>query len=195
CDYSFKFFPGEEFSADHTIFTEPEQREQQLLWINALGEIFKSIAPPELILRPVEFPLSSDTPGIELLEELLYGFCRRLCAEGDTAGSWVIKKIRLAVQDRKGSAISVEECAEKLNCSTGHLRTLVKQETGSTTKEIIDRERIKIIRQLLVYSNISISEMAKKTGFSDVIYFERFFKKYCGETPRIFRKRSKENIL
>ena len=195
CDYSFKFFPGEKFSAEQVIFSEPEMRESQLIWINALGDIFKSIVPPELIRRPVEFPISSDTPGIELIEELLYGFCRRLCDTGSSRESWMLKKIKMMVQSRKGRPVSVQECAKELNCSTGYLLSLVKKETGLSTKEIIDRERIKAARQYLAYSDISISALAEKMQFSDLIYFERFFRKYSGETPREFRKRSKENAF
>ena len=175
CDYSFKFYPGVDFSASQTVFSEPEMREQHLIWINALGDIFKSVAPPELIRHPVEFPLSADLPGTELLEELLYGFCRRLCSGNAATDSWLLKKLRLMVQSRKGRAISVAECARKLNCSAGHLRLMVRKETGFSTKEFIDRERIKIAKQLLTWSNISITILAEKMGFSDLIYFDRFF--------------------
>ena len=61
---------------------------------------------------------------------------------------------------------------------------------GISTKEFIDRERIKTAKQLLTWSNISITHLAEKMGFSDLIYFDRFFKKYSGETPGAFRKRS-----
>lgn len=191
CDYSFKFFPGDEFSADQVIFSDPEMRKMQLVWINALGEIFKSIVPPELIRRPVEFPISPDTPGIELIEELLYGFCRRLCDKSNSGESWLLKKIKLAVQSRKGKPLTVSECAGEFNCSSGYLLSLIKKETGLSTKEIIDRERIKIARQFLAYSDITVSQLAEKMGFRDLIYFERFFRKYCGETPSAFRKREK----
>lgn len=190
CDYSFKFYPGTDFTVSQTVFSAPEMREQQLIWINALGDIFKSAAPPELIRHPVEFPLSADLPGTELLEGLLYGFCRRLCSEETTDDSWLLKKLRLMVQSRKGRPVSVRECAHKLNCSAGHLRLMVRKETGISTKEFIDRERIKTAKQLLTWSNISITHLAEKMGFSDLIYFDRFFKKYSGETPGAFRKRS-----
>ena len=72
CDYSFKFFLRDNsFSnQDRVIFSPDESREQQLIWINALGDIFKSIVPPELIRVPVEFPLAPDTPGVELPQDL-----------------------------------------------------------------------------------------------------------------------------
>ena len=193
CDYSFKFFLEENAIQipECTVCSEPELRKQQLVWINALGEVFKSIAPPELIRHPVEFPLSSGTPGVELLEGLLYGFCRRICDSGNSRDSWILRKIKLFVQSRKGKPVTVSECAEHLNCSAGHLLTTLRRETGFSTKEIIDRERIAIAKQLLVWSDLSITGLAAQMQFGDLIYFERFFRKYTGETPGNFRKRSK----
>lgn len=192
CDYSFKFFPGEEFDEvpENIIVSEPEVRQRQLVWINSLGDIFKSIAPPELILKPIEFPLDASTPGLELLEGLLSGFCRRLCAGKNSGNSWILRKLKLFVQSRKGNPVSVKECASHLNCSEGHLLKLIRSETGRSTKEVIDLERIKIIRQMLIFSNAPISRIAENTGFNDIIYFERFFRKYTNETPSSCRKRS-----
>ena len=194
CDYSFKFFAARELAcaSENIVITEPEIRAQQLVWINALGDIFKSIAPPELIRRPIEFPLNSCTPGIELLEELLYGFCRRMCGKNNSQNSWLLRKIKLLVQDRKGRPVKVSECAGHLNCSTGHLLNMVRRETGLSTKEIIDRERIAIAEKMLTCSNVSISRLAENLGFKDLIYFDRFFRKYTGESPGSYRKRTQD---
>ena len=196
CDYSFKFFLRDNsFSnQDRVIFSPDESREQQLIWINALGDIFKSIVPPELIRVPVEFPLAPDTPGVELLSALLYGFCRRICGGQNHQDSWVLTKIKLLVQSRKGKSVTVQECARHLNCSAGHLRYLVRRETGLTTKEVIDRERVHIAQELLTWSNASISLLAAKMGFRALIYFDRFFRKYTGETPGSYRKRNRQEV-
>lgn len=194
CDYSFKFFLDDSSlqMPDNVVCTEPELRERQAVWINSLGEIFKTIAPPELIQRPVEFPLSRDIPGMELLEGMLYGFCRSICSSNTANNSWLLKKIKHLVQSRKGKPVSVKECAEYLNCSTGHLLATLRKETGLSTKEIIDRERIDIAKELLIWSDFSITRLARQMEFSDLIYFDRFFRKYTGETPGNFRKHSKK---
>jgi AraC-like DNA-binding protein len=196
CDYSFKFFLRDDslLNTERVIFSPAEMRDQQLVWINALGDIFKSIVPPELIKKPVEFPLSPDTPGAELLSSMLYGFCRRICGNEKNQDSWVLNRIKLLVQSRKGKALSVAECARHLNCSAGHLRFLVRKECGFSTKEFIDRERIHIARELLIWSNAPVTLLAEKMGFKDLIYFDRFFRKYTGETPRSYRKRNRRKV-
>lgn len=188
--YSFKFFlPEKSLNLPKTVvFTEPELRKQQLEWIRGLGCIFSSVAPPDLFQSSQEFSLAADTPGIELLESLIWGFCRRIDIGESSSDSWILRKLKLFVQSGCGKPVSVAECARHLHCSPGYLRTLILKETGRTTKEIIDLERIRIARRLLVYSDISISALASRMKFNDLIYFDKFFRKYTGETPRGYRK-------
>ncbi len=192
-DYSFKFYLPEQplNMPKNIIVTEPELREQQLEWITALGGIFRSAAPPEFFQRSKEFSLSPETPGIELLQSLLWGFCLRISNGESAAESWLLRKLKLLVQSRHGEPLSVEECAAHLHCSAGHLLTLIRAETGMTTKSVIDRERLRFAKRMLAYSDISISHLAAKMKFKDLIYFDRFFRKYTGEPPREYRKRKR----
>jgi len=193
CDYSFKFFVKEnkEDLPEYIIFTESELREIQLVWIKALGEIFRSVAPPELFNTSKEFPLDAALPGVELLEQLVWGFCRRIIAGANSEEPWLIRKLKLLVQSRRGAPVTVAECAGHFNCTASHLLTLVRKTSGMTTKEVIDRERIKIAKHFLAYSDISISHLALQMCFNDLIYFDKFFHKYTGETPRNYRKRNR----
>ena len=193
CCYSFKFsIDCESFGMpSHPVVTEPELRERQLEWVRALGQVFSSIAPPELFRRHQEFPLSPDLPGIEVLEGMLLGFCRFIGAAENSPDSPVLRKVKGLVQSRRGKAVAVTECAEYLKCSAGHLLTLLRRETGMSVKEIIDRERIAIAKRFLAYSDISIRQLADRMEFNDLVYFCKFFKKYTCVTPRDYRKRRK----
>ena len=50
--------------------------------------------------------------------------------------------------------------------------------------------QLKLFRamNLLASTNMSVEEVAKKTGMEDASYFSRFFKKNCGVTPVEYRK-------
>ncbi|MBQ7396291.1 MAG: helix-turn-helix transcriptional regulator [Lentisphaeria bacterium] len=193
-DYSFKFFINAPLqgNVEHSILSSEESRTQQLVWINAIGEIFRSIAPPELFFTTKEFPIDSTTPGVDMLEQLIWGFCRRIINGKNSAEPWLIRKIKTIIRTRGGAPVSVEECAKALKCSSGHLLAMIRKTSGISTKELIDRERIKIAMDFLAYSDISISDLAQKMGFKDLIYFDKFFKKYAAETPRNYRKRHKD---
>ena len=189
--YSFKFFlDGEEFGMPgYPVVTEPELRPRQLVWIEALGSIFRSVAPPEVFEVSREFPANADTPDIELLEGVILGFCRRIGTVEKSAGNPVSSAVRAFVRSRGGKAVGVEECASHLKLSPGYLLALIRRETGMTTKELIDRERIVLAKRFLTRTDVTISRLATQLEFNTPVYFDRFFKKYTGETPRDYRKR------
>jgi AraC family transcriptional activator of pobA len=39
----------------------------------------------------------------------------------------------------------------------------------------------------LVYTSISIKQLANELGFDDDAYFTRFFRKHTGVSPKVFR--------
>ena len=80
--------------------------------------------------------------------------------------------------------MTVEELAEFLGYSAGYLRILSRQESGKSTKTLIDEARIKVAKKLLLYSDMRINELAAAMGFADWKYFSRFFRKYTGSSPR-----------
>lgn len=51
----------------------------------------------------------------------------------------------------------------------------------------INRLKLEYARNNLVYSNMTISEIAAKLGYS-TIYFDRFFKRRTGKTPCCYRR-------
>jgi len=47
--------------------------------------------------------------------------------------------------------------------------------------------RIKAARSMLVATNLSVGEIAARTGFNDIYHFSKSFRKYCGCTPSNYR--------
>ena len=125
---------------------------------------------------------------------MIRGFCRHILATANPADPWILRKIKHRVQNRRGAPLSVEECAKKFHCTPNHLLTLVRRESGMTTREVFDRERIRIAKHFLVYSDISISRPASVMCFKDLVYFDHFFRKYAMESPGQYRRRHKNTL-
>lgn len=70
---------------------------------------------------------------------------------------------------------------------------LFKQQFGRSPGEYVLHKKIRYSQELLRLSNLSVSEVAELSGFCDVYYFSRMFKKITGITPGEFRKQ-KTNI-
>ncbi|AWV96747.1 AraC family transcriptional regulator [Arcticibacterium luteifluviistationis] len=84
--------------------------------------------------------------------------------------------------------ISLENVAEIAGLTTTSFCRYFKNITGKTFFEVILEYRIEAVVQLLVTSNKRINEIAFETGFQDIPYFNRSFKKQIGMSPSQFRE-------
>ena len=83
----------------------------------------------------------------------------------------------------------VQYYAQKLRISTKTLNNIVKNVINdSSAKTFIDETTIMQIKRLLISSNHSIKEIAYITGFSDPTNFFKYFKKFTGNSPDVFRQ-------
>jgi AraC family transcriptional regulator, transcriptional activator of pobA len=78
--------------------------------------------------------------------------------------------------------------ANALNLSAKSLNVVVKNVTGKTTLDYIHTRLINEAKSKLLYTQLSIKEIAFSLGFEDALYFSRFFKKRTQSSPEEFRK-------
>jgi AraC-like DNA-binding protein len=78
---------------------------------------------------------------------------------------------------------------EKLNCTTQQLNSITKNYLNKTVSDLIQERMMAEAKRLLVYSSLTVSEIAYTLNFNDHSYFNRFFKKAENITPEQFRNR------
>jgi AraC-like DNA-binding protein/mannose-6-phosphate isomerase-like protein (cupin superfamily) len=83
--------------------------------------------------------------------------------------------------------ISLEKVAEIAMLSPTSFCRYFKKITGKTLFEIILEYRLEAAAQLLLRTNTRISQVAFESGFEDIPYFNRTFKKWKGVSPNAFR--------
>jgi len=81
-----------------------------------------------------------------------------------------------------------KDYAAMLYVTPNHLNALCKDITGRSAGELIRDRVILEAKRLLINAKMSISEIAAELDFIDNSYFTKFFKKYKGVTPEVFRK-------
>jgi AraC family transcriptional regulator len=82
--------------------------------------------------------------------------------------------------------------ADKVNKDYNHLSTLFSEIEGTTIEQYLIQQKIERVKELLVYDELSLSEIAYELGYSSVQHLSTQFKKVTGLTPSHF-KQIKEN--
>lgn len=88
----------------------------------------------------------------------------------------------------------VERYADALGISAGQLGRLCREVMGVSTLDAINARVLQEAQRVLVYSSLSIKQVAAELGFEDEAYFGRFFKKHAGSKPTEFREAGRQRI-
>lgn len=84
-------------------------------------------------------------------------------------------------------SLDMELIQDKMNMSYSTFYRKIKALTGMSGNEYIRKVRLNRVKTLLA-SSTSVSEVAWKCGFNDMVYFRKCFKKEFGITPSAFIK-------
>lgn len=84
--------------------------------------------------------------------------------------------------------ISRDDVARAAGLSPSHFSYLVRQESGSTFTDLLNRMRVDRAAELLSRTHKPLSLIALETGFADQSYFTKVFKRYRGVAPLKYKK-------
>ena len=111
--------------------------------------------------------------------------------EGLAATSVFFARFKDVVEARlENSELSVEDLASAMNLSRVQLYRKVKAVTGASPVELLRTARLKRGYQMLMTTDMSISEVAYKVGFTAPSYFTKCFKDEYGILPGEVRGRN-----
>ncbi|WP_129669402.1 helix-turn-helix transcriptional regulator [Phytoactinopolyspora endophytica] len=100
----------------------------------------------------------------------------------------IIRLIEM-MQANYRESYSVTHLAELAGLSHSHFRSIFKDLTGLTAKEYQHRIKITKAKEFLLSGECNVTQAATRTGFNDIYYFSRLFKKVEGRNPSDFTKR------
>jgi len=77
--------------------------------------------------------------------------------------------------------------SSKLHHDYSHLSNLFSEVEGTTIEKYFIAQKIERVKELLVYDELSLSEIADQMNYSSVAYLSNQFKKVTGLTPTFFK--------
>ena len=92
------------------------------------------------------------------------------------------------IEENLERKISVEHLCNKFHVSKNYLYEAFKANLSNTVTGYINEARIRRAKELLEQTNLSVYQIAEKTGVENYTYFCKLFKKLSGTTPTEYRK-------
>lgn len=126
-----------------------------------------------------------------LICEVLYMLIRETQnAAPSLSHSDSIVRVKSFLAEHYTESYHIDELAAMTELSPSHFRMLFKQQTGETVLRFHNRLKIAKACDLLRSGTCNVTEAAYATGFSDVYYFSRLFKKITGRSPSRYLSKS-----
>jgi AraC-like DNA-binding protein len=78
--------------------------------------------------------------------------------------------------------------SEKLDHNYTYLANLFSEVQGTTIEQFIISHKVERIKELMIYGELNVTEIAWKMGYSSVAHLSSQFKKVTGLSPSHFNK-------
>jgi len=103
------------------------------------------------------------------------------------AGSDAVEKIEKFITLHLDEELYVDLLAKMVFLSSAHLSRLFKKKHGMGLNDYITGQRMKVAKEMVETTDLSISMISSCVGFSNYSYFIKLFKKTYHKTPREYR--------
>ena len=136
----------------------------------------------------LEAPIAGAEPATRNLAE-------QLCASQGSAApqaSGIVAQVRRLLGAPGTGPRGLEQVARELRTSSRSLRRDLQQ-AGTSYQALLEEERRARALQLVGSTQLSLEEISKHVGFSDVRSFRRAFKRWTGRTPNSIRSVTSES--
>jgi len=123
-----------------------------------------------------------------LLKQIQNLFSDKIVNQNSKHQIVIFKQFKILVNQNFNKNLALTDYPNQLNITAHHLNSTVQSVCNKTASDIIKESILLEAKQLLQFSDDTISEITYKLGFDDSSYFARYFKKHTSTSPLEFRK-------
>jgi two-component system response regulator YesN len=131
-------------------------------------------------------------PGfLNWAEDILANTITLLASQDDP--SYIIKVLRKYIHENINGDLSRAQLSRVVHLTPDYLSTLFRKKSGHSLSHFITTERLNEVKKLLITTDLTINEIAEKTGYQNISYLAKLFRKTEKLTPLQYRKENKQN--
>lgn len=124
---------------------------------------------------------------LDIIEQFMVMVEQQVSEHQDQSQANTLNQIIDFIHDNYEQDISLAELAERFHMNYSYLSWYFKQRTNENLTAYINKVRVEKAKELLKYTDETISQISTKIGFSEHNYFSKVFKKFVGMTPIEYR--------
>ena len=98
----------------------------------------------------------------------------------------IVLAISRVVEEQGAAQVTIQQLAEAVHLSCGHLSRVFRRTTGITLEQYLIQQRVELAKRALLDPRLNVAEVADRCGFCNPAYFASVFKKHVKCTPREF---------
>ena len=141
-----------------------------------------------LVNHSQDSPMRQIGYGFLFLDQLVQSSASHQAQSPRRLRDFYMKEALSFIEQHYSEDIPLEDIAAAFALTPTYFSNLVKEITGDSFSRNLIEVRMKKARAMLQETDFRIYEIARKTGYEDVKYFNRVFKKENGITPMQFRE-------
>jgi len=144
-----------------------------------LGEAIINSGRKKLDINKIKSALENN--GFELIDSRNANIIERIKI-------LVINSIHHGVTETIANINLHDEIINETNLSYAYVSSLFSSMEGITIEKYIINQKIEKVKELLIYDQLTLSEISYKLGYSSVQHLSNQFKKVTGLSPSYFKK-------
>jgi AraC family transcriptional activator of pobA len=148
-----------------------------------------------VVLHGIEHELRYGLPGMAAavaarLQLLMVAIVRMVPPQlAASPGGDIWQRFRDSVEARFRKHHSVTDIAASIAITRGRLDAICRRHAGRTAQQVVHDRLILEAQRSLLFTGLTVAEIAYDLGFADPAYFSRFFAREAGEAPGEYRRR------
>jgi len=126
--------------------------------------------------------------ALNALEEILILLAQQKARSGTSAYDSRVEKVLQQLNQQFHEPMNVDALAASVALSPSRLAHLFKAQVGESIIATLLDIRLRQAARLLLFTSLTIEEVAKQVGFQSIFYFSRRFKQCYGLSPSAYRQ-------